>query len=303
MLDRLKLILYRFFPKKVMTELLGWGANKQGGWLTKAIIDAFIWFYKIDMREAKYPDTSIYLTFNDFFIRQLRDDLYFIDTDPRLLSFPVNGRISQLGSIQGDKVFQAKGHTYSLLALLAGNSSMTSLFENGEFITTYLAPGDYHRVHMPCSGSLRTMIYVPGELYSLNSLMVKKIPNLFARNERVICFFDTNFGEMAQILVGSSIVGSIQTSWLGTVTPPRAGIIKYWNWPNTNQASDQIALMKGEEMGCFKFGSTVINLFPPRKVKIVANLIPGSQVRFGQPMAQVITEDNQEEDCYKPIMR
>ncbi|VFP88349.1 archaetidylserine decarboxylase [Candidatus Erwinia haradaeae] len=303
MLDRLKLILHRFVPKQVVTELLGWGANKHGGWLTKAIINAFIWYYKVDMEEAKYPDTSSYLSFNDFFIRKLRDDLYLIDTDSKLLCFPAHGRISQLGSIQGDKLFQAKGHTYSLSALLAGNPLMTSLFQNGEFLTTYLAPGDYHRVHMPCTGILRTMIYVPGELYSLNSLMVKHIPNLFARNERVICFFDTNFGSMAQILIGASIVGSIQISWLGAITPPRQGIIKYWHWPDNNKKSDQIVLLKGEEMGYFKLGSTVINLFPPRRVEIVTNLIPGSQTRLGQSMAKVIIEDNKSEDFYKPITR
>ncbi len=141
---------------------------------------------------------------------------------------PADGVISQLGKIEEDKILQAKGHNYSLEALLAGNYLMADLFRNGTFVTTYLSPRDYHRVHMPCNGILREMIYVPGDLFSVNHLTAQNVPNLFARNERVICLFDTEFGPMAQILVGATIVGSIETVWAGTITPPREGIIKRW---------------------------------------------------------------------------
>jgi len=185
------------------------------------------------------------------------------------------------------KYLQAKGHDYSLEALLAGNYQMADLFRNGSFATTYLSPRDYHRVHMPCNGILREMIYVPGDLFSVNHLTAQNVPNLFARNERVICLFDTEFGPMAQILVGATIVGSIETVWSGTVTPPREGIIKRWTWPaGDNEGS--IALLKGQEMGRFKLGSTVINLFAPGQVKLVDTLQSLSVTKIGQPLATAV---------------
>ncbi|QKJ88832.1 phosphatidylserine decarboxylase [Paramixta manurensis] len=284
MLDRIKLGLNYLLPKKWLTELAGWGASKRAGWLTKAVIDVFVWFYKVDMSEAQKPDTATYRTFNDFFVRPLRDDARPIETDPNLLVLPADGAISQLGHIEGDSIFQAKGHTYSLEALLAGNYQMAGQFRNGEFVTTYLAPRDYHRVHMPCNGILREMIYVPGDLYSVNPLTAQNVPNLFARNERVICYFETEFGPMAQILVGATIVGSIETVWSGTVTPPRDGVIKRWTWPGADDEG-AVALLKGQEMGRFKLGSTVINLFAPGKVKLAESLEAESKTRLGQPLA------------------
>lgn len=283
-MDRFKLGLNYLLPKKWLTELAGWGASKRAGWLTKAVIDCFVWFYKVDMREAQKTDTAAYRTFNDFFVRPLRDDARPIDTDPNLLVLPADGAISQLGHIDGDSIFQAKGHYYSLEALLAGNYQMADQFRDGEFVTTYLAPRDYHRVHMPCNGILREMIYVPGDLYSVNPLTAQNIPNLFARNERVICYFDTEFGPMVQILVGATIVGSIETSWAGTITPPRMGVIKRWSWPGADEEG-AVVLLKGQEMGRFKLGSTVINLFAPGRVKLAESLTPESKTRLGQPLA------------------
>ncbi|EPB6871519.1 archaetidylserine decarboxylase, partial [Enterobacter asburiae] len=158
------------------------------------------------------------------------------------------------------------------------------LFRNGTFATTYLSPRDYHRVHMPCNGILREMIYVPGDLFSVNHLTAQNVPNLFARNERVICLFDTEFGPMAQILVGATIVGSIETVWAGTITPPREGVIKRWTWP-AGEAEGSVALLKGQEMGRFKLGSTVINLFAPGKVKLAEQLESLSVTKLGQPLA------------------
>jgi phosphatidylserine decarboxylase len=197
---------------------------------------------------------------------------------------PADGVISQLGAIDNDKILQAKGHNYSLEALLAGNYLMADLFRNGSFVTTYLSPRDYHRVHMPCNGILREMIYVPGDLFSVNHLTAQNVPNLFARNERVICLFDTEFGPMAQILVGATIVGSIETVWAGTVTPPREGIIKRWTFPQ-GESEGAVALLKGQEMGRFKLGSTVINLFAPGKVQLVDALRSLSVTKIGQPLA------------------
>lgn len=197
---------------------------------------------------------------------------------------PADGVISQLGAIENDKILQAKGHNYSLEALLAGNYLMADLFRNGSFVTTYLSPRDYHRVHMPCNGILREMIYVPGDLFSVNHLTAQNVPNLFARNERVICLFDTEFGPMAQILVGATIVGSIETVWAGTITPPREGIIKRWTWP-AGDSEGAVALLKGQEMGRFKLGSTVINLFAPGKVALAEQLQSLSVTKIGQPLA------------------
>ena len=287
MLNDLKLSLQSILPKLWLTRLAGWGASKRAGWLTKLVIDLFVKYYKVDMKEAQKPDTAAYRTFNDFFVRPLRDDVRPLNTDPNVLVMPADGVISQLGAIENDKILQAKGHDYSLEALLAGNYQMADLFRNGSFATTYLSPRDYHRVHMPCNGILREMIYVPGDLFSVNHLTAQNVPNLFARNERVICLFDTEFGPMAQILVGATIVGSIETVWSGTVTPPREGIIKRWTWPaGDNEGS--IALLRGQEMGRFTLGSTVINLFAPGQVKLVDTLQSLSVTKIGQPLATAV---------------
>ncbi len=283
-LNDLKLSLQYILPKLWLTRLAGWGASKRAGWLTKLVIDLFVKYYNVDMKEAQKPDTASYRTFNDFFVRPLRDEVRPLNTDPAVLVMPADGVISQLGKIENDKILQAKGHNYSLEALLAGNYLLADRFRNGSFVTTYLSPRDYHRVHMPCNGILREMIYVPGDLFSVNHLTAQNVPNLFARNERVICLFDTEFGPMVQILVGATIVGSIETVWAGTITPPREGIIKRWTWPE-GESEGAVALLKGQEMGRFKLGSTVINLFAPGKVDLVDTLHSLSVTKIGQPLA------------------
>ncbi|MTD41268.1 phosphatidylserine decarboxylase [Erwinia sp. CPCC 100877] len=284
MLNDIKLSLQYILPKQWLTRLAGWGASQRAGWLTKLVIDLFVKYYKVDMKEALKPDTASYRTFNDFFVRPLREEVRPIDTNPAVLVMPADGVISQLGAIEQNKLLQAKGHNYTLDALLAGNTQMADLFRDGHFVTTYLSPRDYHRVHMPCNGILREMIYVPGDLFSVNHLTAQNIPNLFARNERVICLFDTEFGPMAQILVGATIVGSIETVWAGTITPPREGIIKRWSWPE-GKSEGSVALLKGQEMGRFKLGSTVINLFVPGQVELLDSLRSLSVTRIGQPLA------------------
>ncbi|WMQ74506.1 MAG: Phosphatidylserine decarboxylase proenzyme [Sodalis sp.] len=284
MLDRIKIALQHLLPKRWLTELAGWGAERRGGWLTRWVITLFVRCYKVDMQEAQQPDVAAYPTFNAFFVRPLRDDARPIDADPAVMVWPADGIISQLGHIEVEQIFQAKGHHYSLEALLAGNEPMIARFRNGNFATTYLTPRDYHRVHMPCNGVLREMLYVPGELFSVNPLTAANIPNLFARNERVICLFDTDFGPMAQILVSATIVGSIETIWAGTVTPPRKGIIKHWRYPRAD-ADEAVVLLKGQEMGRFKLGSTVINLFAGKNVLLGDYLSTHYVTRVGQRLA------------------
>ncbi|HBE9080433.1 archaetidylserine decarboxylase [Serratia fonticola] len=285
MLDSIKIKLQYWLPKLALTRLAGWGADKKAGWLTKLVVKAFARYYRVQMQEAQNPDLASYATFNEFFVRPLRDGARPIVAEPHVLTLPADGAISQLGAIRDDQIFQAKGHNYTLEALLAGNYLLAEPFRNGLFATTYLAPSDYHRVHMPCDGILREMIYVPGDLFSVNPLTAANVPNLFARNERVICVFDTAFGPMVQILVGATIVGSIETVWAGTVTPPREGIIRRWTYPAEGMEG-AIQLVKGEEMGRFKLGSTVINLFTPGSVQFAPHLNNGTVTRMGQAFAE-----------------
>ncbi|HEI8954652.1 TPA: phosphatidylserine decarboxylase [Serratia liquefaciens] len=286
MLDSIKIKLQYWLPKLALTRLAGWGADKQAGWLTQLVLKGFARYYRVNMQESQHPELSAYASFNEFFVRPLRDGARPIISDANWLALPADGAISQLGQIHGDQIFQAKGHNYSLEALLAGNYVLAEPFRNGLFATTYLAPRDYHRVHMPCNGVLREMIYVPGDLFSVNPLTAANVPNLFARNERVICVFDTAVGPMVQILVGATIVGSIETVWAGTVTPPREGIIKRWTYPEEG-AEGAIVLEKGEEMGRFKLGSTVINLFTPGSVQFAPQLNNGTVTRMGEAFAEI----------------
>ncbi|MFI8414909.1 archaetidylserine decarboxylase [Serratia sp. NPDC078593] len=286
MLDSIKIKLQYWLPKLALTRLTGWGADKQAGWLTQLVVKAFARVYRVDMQEAHNPDLASYSTFNEFFVRPLREGARPIVSDINVLALPADGAVSQLGPIRDDQIFQAKGHHYSLEALLAGNYQLAETFRNGLFATIYLAPRDYHRVHMPCDGILREMIYVPGDLFSVNPLTAANVPNLFARNERVICVFDTAVGPMVQILVGATIVGSIETVWAGTVTPPREGIIKRWTYPASGM-DGAIHLQKGEEMGRFKLGSTVINLFTPGSVHFEPRLNTGTVTRMGEAFAEV----------------
>ncbi|NIH16144.1 archaetidylserine decarboxylase [Serratia symbiotica] len=287
MRDSIKIKLQYWLPKLALTRLAGWGASKQAGWLTQLVVKTFTRYYRVDMQTAQNPDLASYVSFNDFFVRPLREGARPIIGDTNWLALPADGTISQLGPIRDDLIFQAKGHHYSLEALLAGNSMLVELFRNGLFATTYLAPRDYHRVHMPCAGVLREMIYVPGDLFSVNPLTAALVPNLFARHERVICVFDTAIGPMVQILVGAIIVGSIETVWAGTVTPPREGIIKRWAYPATGEEG-AIALEKSAEMGRFKLGSTVINLFTAGSVQFAPQLNNGSVTRMGEAFAEIL---------------
>lgn len=276
---RLKIAFQYVMPQKYLTQAAGWLAQQKWGVVTHFIIKLFAKKYGINMEEAAKPNFSDYATFNEFFTRLLREDARKIDENPTALCLPADGKISQCGLIDNETMLQAKGHSFSLRDLLAGDEELTSIFKNGTFATTYLSPRDYHRVHMPCDATLRKMIYVPGDLFSVNPFLNEHVPNLLARNERVICVFDTAFGSMVQILVGATITASISTVWAGIINPPRPNQVKVWDYDGS------IQLKKGQEMGAFQLGSTVINLFQQDRVTLAEHLGVDTVTKMGEILA------------------
>ena len=279
--QRAKVAFQYIMPQLYLTQLAGWFAQQKWGAVTHFVIKAFAKKYNVDMSEAKKENFSDYESFNQFFIRGLKDDARKINENPTALCLPADGRVSQIGHIDDERLLQAKGHFFSLSDLLASDEELVNTFKNGEFATIYLSPRDYHRVHMPCDATLRKMIYVPGDLFSVNPFLAEHVPNLFARNERVICVFDTAFGPMVQILVGATITASMSTVWAGVINPPRTGEVKVW----TYQGDNAIKLTKGQEMGAFQLGSTVINLFPANSVTLAEHLEVDVPVRMGEILA------------------
>jgi phosphatidylserine decarboxylase len=235
----------------------------------------------VDWSEAKHQDSADYEHFNDFFTRELKDGARVVAPEPDVFVCPSDGRISQYGRITSDRILQAKGRHYTVRSLLANDPS-TPEFENGYFHTVYLSPRDYHRVHMPTDGVLQRMIHVPGRLFSVSPGTVRQVPGLFARNERVISLFDTTHGPMAVVLVGAMLVSSMDTVWAGTVTPPRGRKVQSGDWSRR-----EIHLAKGEEMGRFNMGSTVIVLLPPGAVASLEDLAPGELVQMGQKLGRL----------------
>ena len=281
MFDRLAVLPQYLLPKKLVTQLAGRFASAELGGVTQAAISRFVAHYGVDMSEAAEPDITRYTSFNDFFTRALRAGARpLADAD---YVCPVDGAISQFGAIERDQIFQAKGHHYSTCALLAGDAALAAEFENGQFATIYLSPKDYHRIHMPCAGRLLRMVYVPGDLFSVNPTTVRGVPGLFARNERVVSLFDTARGPFVLVLVGATIVGSMATVWHGVVTPPRPGEIKRWDY-----ADKPVELAKGAEMGRFLLGSTVVLLWPKGTLKFNPDWTPGGAVRMGQMMGKAL---------------
>jgi phosphatidylserine decarboxylase len=278
MSNRLAVTPQYLLPKRVLTVLAGKFANLQAGALTRAVIRKFVAHYGVDMSEAAEPDVARYATFNEFFTRALRPGVRPLSAAPFVC--PVDAAISQFGPIERDQIFQAKGHSYSTRALVGGDQALARRFDDGHFATLYLAPRDYHRIHMPCDGRLVRMIYIPGDLFSVNPLTARHVPSLFARNERVVCVFDTAFGPFVNVLVGATIVGSVQTVWHGVVNPPRTREIREWRYDD-----QQVVLAKGQEMGRFLLGSTVVMLFPRNVVTFAPDWAPSRPVRLGEAMA------------------
>jgi phosphatidylserine decarboxylase len=286
LLERLAVLPQYLLPQLALTRFAGWVATRRWGRLTHWIIRDFISRYGVNMQEAERPQPSDYATFNEFFTRALKPGSRPL-ADSAFVC-PVDGAISQVGPIEGDQIFQAKGHRYSTQALLGGDADLAKTFENGEFATIYLSPRDYHRIHMPCAGRLQRMVHVPGDLFSVNPTTARGVPGLFARNERVVCVFESLVDPrltFVLVLVGATIVGSMATVWHGVVNPPRPGKIRVWDYGGP-QAGAPIVLQKGEEMGRFLLGSTVVMLFPAKTLLFNPEWCAELPVRMGESMGQ-----------------
>ena len=277
--DRSAVLPQYLFPKQALTNFAGWVAGKERGAVTTWIIRRFVAKYGVDMGEALESDIHHYKSFNQFFTRALKPGARPLAQAD--LVCPVDGAISQFGAIRGDQIFQAKGHDYTTTALVGGDAALAAKFAHGSFATLYLSPKDYHRIHMPCDGTLTRMIHVPGTLFSVNPTTARGVPGLFARNERVVCVFDSKtVGSFVLTLVGATIVGSMATVWHGAVRLPRSRRVREWQY-----ADGSVSLRQGEEMGRFMLGSTVVLLFPERDLRFDPSWQPGGPVRLGQAMA------------------
>jgi phosphatidylserine decarboxylase len=276
--DRLAVLPQYLLPKRALTALAGRLASAEAACLTTAAIRWFVGRYGVDMSEAANPDIAAYASFNEFFTRPLRAGVRPLA--PADFICPVDGAISQFGAIEWDQIFQAKGHRYSIAALVGGDRELAAQFADGSFATLYLSPRDYHRIHMPCAGRLTRMIHVPGELFSVNPVTARGVPGLFARNERVVCVFDSVHGPFVLTLVGATIVGSMATVWHGVVNPPRPGRLREWTY-----ADRRVEFAQGDEMGRFLLGSTVVMLFPKGAVQqFNPEWVPGRAIRLGEAM-------------------
>ncbi len=275
---RLAVLPQYLYPKQALTALAGKFASARAGALTTAAIRSFVARYGVDMNEAANPDIASYTSFNDFFTRALKPGVRPLASAD--LICPVDGAISQFGSMDRDRILQAKGHHYTTTALLGGDAALAAQFEHGSYVTLYLSPRDYHRIHMPCDGRLRRMIHVPGELFSVNPGTALGVPGLFARNERVVCLFEGPRGPFVLTLVGATIVGSMAPVWHGVVTPPRMKSVREWHY-----ADQQVSLKKGAEMGRFLLGSTVVMLFPKSDLRFNPRWAPERTIRLGEEMA------------------
>ncbi|MDZ7802500.1 archaetidylserine decarboxylase [Thiohalophilus sp.] len=270
-------VLQYALPHHLLSHLMWRLTRIRIGWLKNFFIQRFIRLFRVDMHEAQQPDPTAYPDFNHFFTRALAADARPLALGDGNVICPVDGTVSQLGRLEYETLLQAKGHRYVLSQLLADHSAAVRMFQDGHFATLYLSPRDYHRIHMPLAGTLREMIYVPGRLFSVNPTTVNRVPDLFARNERVICLFDTDAGPMAMILVGAIFVASIDTVWHGTVTPPRGKTVQHRDY-----RQHPVHLQQGEEMGRFNMGSTVILLFGKDAVNFSDDLTAESHVQMGQ---------------------
>jgi phosphatidylserine decarboxylase len=279
--DRRKVLPQYVLPKRGLTAFAGRVASRERGATTTRLVRWFIRKYGVDMSEAAEPNPAAYASFNDFFTRALKPGARPLAAAD--LVSPVDGTISQLGAIERDQIVQAKGHHYSSIALVGGDHDLAARFHDGSFATLYLSPKDYHRIHMPCAGTLTRMIHVPGALFSVNPVTARGVPGLFARNERVVCVFDSAaVGPFVLVLVGATIVGSMATVWHGAVNAPRGRRVREWRYP-----PGQVALKQGQEMGRFMLGSTVVLLFgKDAGLRFNANWQPGRAIRLGEAMAE-----------------
>jgi phosphatidylserine decarboxylase len=276
--DRIKVLPQYVLPKQALTSLAGRVAGARGGAMTTRLIRWFVGKYGVNMEEAANPDITSYASFNEFFTRPLRDGVRPLAQADFVC--PVDGAISQFGDIDNHHIFQAKGHKFTTTELVGGDAALAAQFQHGHFANLYLSPKDYHRLHMPCDGRLTRMIYVPGALFSVNPTTARGVPGLFARNERVVCVFESDeHGPFVMTLVGATIVGSMATVWHGVVNPPRLPSICDWSYD-----SKPVVLKKGEEMGRFLLGSTVVMLFRQGTIGFNRDWAPERKVRLGEMM-------------------
>ncbi|MER2492232.1 archaetidylserine decarboxylase [Catenovulum sediminis] len=278
-LEKFKVALQYITPQHALSRVVGMLAASQNKLISQAFIRWFAGAYHIRLEEAQVKKLSDFASFNDFFTRALEIDARPIETSEWVS--PVDGEVSQCGKIDGDSIFQAKGHNYSLTTLLGGDEENAAVYKDGCFSTIYLSPSDYHRIHMPCTGRLKRMVYVPGKLFSVNQATTRNVNGLFARNERVVCFFDTEYGELAMVLVGAMIVASIETIWSGVITPPTGRRPFTWHYDN----QPPIIIEKGQEMGRFKLGSTVVMTFANPHLDFADGAQAGKKVRLGEVLA------------------
>jgi phosphatidylserine decarboxylase len=280
--DRLFAALQHVLPKQLLSRLIYSVARSEAAWVRNTFLRIFLRNYRLEMSEAAEPDPYAYRSFNHFFTRALRPDARPIASDPAVVVSPVDGTVSQCGELQQDSILQAKGRYYSVVELLGGDEQAASAYRNGSFACIYLAPYNYHRIHVPCEATVRGNLYVPGDLFSVNAATVRAVPRVFARNERLVCDFDTPLGRMAVILVGALFVGSIETVHCGEVNPP----------PRRRKAPQPIATgvghryARGEELGRFNMGSTVVLLFERGRIAWDASLAAGAAVRLGRAIAR-----------------
>ncbi|MGH8821434.1 MAG: archaetidylserine decarboxylase [Rhodoferax sp.] len=267
-------------PKRALTAFAGVVASSRDRRWSTGLIRWFVGRYGVDMSEAADPDIASYASFNDFFTRALKPGARPLAQAD--LICPVDGAISQFGAIERDRIFQAKGNHYSTTALVGGDAALAALFEDGHFATLYLSPKDYHRIHMPCDGRLVRMIHVPGSLFSVNPATARGVPGLFARNERVVCVFESSRGPFVLVLVGATVVASMATVWHGVVSPPRGGALREWRYRDQD-----VRLAQGHEMGRFLLGSTVVLLFPSGPLQFNEAWQPGRAIRLGEKMADL----------------
>ncbi|MCU7837685.1 MAG: archaetidylserine decarboxylase [gamma proteobacterium symbiont of Taylorina sp.] len=281
LLDYLKTWPLFLLPQHFLSSLIHWFMRIKQPWFKNQQISQFIKLFNVNMNEAQQQSINGFTDFNHFFTRKLKNEVRIDQTNDKEICCPVDGAISEIGLIDKEQLIQAKGHYFNLSNLLADNESLTETFIDGSFATIYLSPRDYHRIHMPINGILKEMHHVPGNLFGVNRASVKTIPNLFARNERVISIFDTPAGKMALIQVGAIFVSSIETIWQGVITPPRQKSVQNWKY------QDDIKLAKAQEMGRFNMGSTVVLLFSKDMIEWSHELTPNTPVQMGQLLGKI----------------
>jgi phosphatidylserine decarboxylase len=271
--------LQRVLPQHLLSRLMYRIARLESAVVKDALIRGYVRLVGVDLTEAAEPHPSAYPHLNAFFTRALRPGARPLDPAPEAVLSPVDGTISQIGAITDGRIIQAKGQDYSVCDLLGESGETHHRFDGGSFATLYLSPRDYHRIHMPLAADLAEMTYLGGRLFSVNATTAARVPGLFARNERVVCRFDTDLGPMAMVLVGAIFVGGIETVWEGEITPARPGLQRR-DWQYTG-AAERVRLARGEEMGRFNLGSTIILLFPAGALTWEPGLTPGRSVRMG----------------------